>query len=623
MDPRLLKYYNRELQFVREVGSEFAAEFPKIASRLSLDGFECADPYVERLLEGFAFLAARVQLKFDSEYPRFTEHLLQTVYPHYLSPQPSMAVVHFQADTAEPNLAQGFSIPRDTVLRAGIAAGEQTSCEYRTGHDVKLWPLTIADASYVATGGDLGAIGVTDTRGARAGLRLSFSVTANLTADKLALDCLNLFLPGSSQTPARVHEQLLANAIGFVIRPATRPAPWQEFLPASAIRQPGLTADEALLPHGPRSFSGYRLLAEYFAFPNRFLFVEFTGLKRALARCTESAFELVVLLNRSDPELERAVQAGDFALHCTPAINLFPKRADRVHVNDRDYEFHVVPDRTRPMDYEVYAVTGVSGFDANLEQRFESFYAHHDLMPAHSAGRYYSVHRMPRVLSPQQRRYGTRSNYVGTEVYVSLVDAHEQPYSSGVRELGFDTLCTNRDLPQMMPIGSGSSDFDLVAGAPVHAVRCVAGPTKPRPAPQEGEAHWRIINHLSSNYLGLLDSDERQGATALRDMLGLYGDATQANIVKQIEGVRSITYKPINRRLPSPGPIAFGRGLEITLACEEQAFEGVGIFLLGTVLEQFFARYVSMNSFTEMVLKSTTRGEVMRWPPRLGRRQTA
>lgn len=623
MDPRLLKYYNRELQFVREVGTEFAAEFPKIASRLSLDGFECADPYVERLLEGFAFLAARVQLKFDSEYPRFTEHLLQTVYPHYLSPLPSMAVVQFQADAVEPNLAQGFGIPRGTVLRGGIPAGEQTSCEYRTGHEVKLWPLAIAEASYVATGGDLGAIGVVDTRGARAGLRLAFSVTANLTANQLALDRLNLFLPGTSQTPVRLHEQIIANAIGFVVRPTERPAPWQEFLPASAIRQPGLADDEGLLPYGPRSFSGYRLLAEYFAFPNRFLFVEFDGLKRPLARCTERAFEVVVLLKHSDPELERAVQATDFALHCTPAINLFPKRADRIHVNDRDYEFHVVPDRTRPMDYEVYTVTGVSGFDADVEQRFESFYAHHDLMPTHSTGRYYSVHRMPRVLSPQQRRYGARSNYVGTEVYVSLVDVNEQPYAAGIRELAIETLCTNRDLSQMMPIGGGSSDFDLVAGAPVLAIRCIAGPTKPRPAPLEGEAHWRIINHLSSNYLGLLDGDERQGATALRDLLGLYGDMTQANISKQIEGVRSITYQPINRRLPSPGPIAFGRGLEITLTCEELAFEGVGIFLLGTVLEQFFARYVSMNSFTEMVLKSTTRGEVMRWPPRLGRRQTA
>jgi len=622
MDPRLLKYYNRELQFIREAGAEFATEFPKIASRLSIDGFECADPYVERLLEGFAFLAARVQLKFDAEYPRFTEHLLHTVYPHYLAPTPSMTVVQFNPDTTDANLASSFRIPRDTVLRSQVPANEQTACEYRTGHELALWPLVIKDASYVATAGDLGALGISQSYNARAGVRLTFEVTAALTADKLELDTLNLFLPGNSQTPIRLHEQLLANALGFMVRPTRRPAPWQEFFPASALRQAGLAENEALLPHGPRSFSGYRLLQEYFAFPQRFLFVELLGLQRALKRCQENSFEVVVLLNRFDAELERAVTASDFALHCTPAVNLFPKRSDRIQMNERDAEFHVVPDRTRPLDYEVYAVTGVSGFDSNEEQRFESFYAHHDLMPARAADRYYSVHRMPRVLSSQQRKYGTRSNYIGSEVYVSLVDANEQRYAQGLRELAVETLCTNRDLTQLLGSSAGASEFEIFTGGPVLGVRTVAGPTKPRPAPLEGEIHWRIINHLSSNYLSLLDTDASQGATALRDLLGLYGDTTQAGVAKQIEGVRSISYKPINRRLPSPGPIAFGRGLEIRLVCEEQAFEGVGVFLLGTVLEQFFARYVSINSFTEMVLESTTRGEVMRWPARLGRRHT-
>ncbi|MGE0860522.1 MAG: type VI secretion system baseplate subunit TssF [Gammaproteobacteria bacterium] len=622
MDPRLLKYYNRELQFIREAGAEFATEFPKIASRLSLEGFECADPYVERLLEGFAFLAARVQLKFDSEYPRFTEHLLHTVYPHYLSPMPSMAVVQFQPELSDANLATGFELPRDTVLRSQVPAGEQTACEYRTAHALTLWPLVLSEAHYVATAGDLAALGVNQNRNARSGLRLVFEVTAALTADKLALDTLNLFLPGNNPTAIRLHEQLLGNVLGCVVRPTRRPAPWQTLLPASALRQVGMENDQALLPHGPRSFSGYRLLQEYFAFPQRLMFVELTGLKAALAACEDTSFEIIVLLGRSDFELERAVSTQDFALHCAPVVNLFPKRADRIHMNERDAEFHVVPDRTRPLDFEVYAVTGVSGFDSNVEQPFQSFYSHHDLMATRDAGRYYSVHRMPRVLSAQQRQHGTRSTYVGSEVYVSLVDANERPYASGLRELSVDTLCTNRDLTQLLGSGGGTAEFQLYSGGPVVSVRTMAGPTRPRQAPFEGDTHWRIISHLSTNYLTLLDSDERQGASALRDLLGLYGDVQQPSIAKQIEGVRSIGYKPINRRLPSPGPIAFGRGLEIRLECEEQAFEGAGIFLLGTVLEQFFARYVSINSFTEMVLLSTTRGEVMRWPARLGRRHT-
>ncbi|MGB0126056.1 MAG: type VI secretion system baseplate subunit TssF [Rhodocyclaceae bacterium] len=620
MDPRLLDYYNRELRHLREMGGEFAAEFPKIASRLTLDGLECADPYVERLLEGFAFLTARVQLKFDAGFPRFTEHLLEAIYPHYLSPLPSMAVVQFQPDLTEPNLARGQTIPRGSALHSRRAPEHETACEYRTAHDLPLWPLVLQDADYLPCAGDLAALGITGIGEAKAGLRLTFNITAGLRGENLDLDRLPLFLPGAKQTPIRLYEQLLAGGIGFVVRPAGHAAPWQAFVDAENIRPLGFGGDEALLPCTQRSFSGHRLLQEYFAFPSRFLFVELGGLRAPLRRCTASAFEIIVLLKHSDPELDRAVDASAFALFCTPAINLFPRRADRIRLTERDSDYHVVPDRTRPMDFEVHSVTNVVGHGAGQSQKFQAFYAHDDHARLSDAGAFYAVHRTPRLLSSKQHRAGPRSSYVGSEVRVSIVDTHEAPYHGDLRELAVETLCTNRDLPLHLPLGGGGSDFRLDSGAAVLGVRCLAGPTAPRAAFAEGEAHWRLINHLSLNYLSLLDGAGQTGAAALRDLLGLYADASEASLRKQIEGVRSIAHRPINRRLPSPGPISFGRGLEITVTCNERSFEGTGAFLLGSVLEQFFARYVSINSFTETVLHSVDRGEIMRWPTRLGRR---
>jgi len=165
MDPQLLKYYNSELRHLREMGGEFADEFPKIAARLGMDGFDCADPYVERLLEGFAFLAARVQLKVDAEFPRFTQHLLDMVYPNYLEPMPSMAVVQFQPDLTEGSLSEGFCIDKDSALRSQTGKDQQTPCEYRTAHPVYLWPLQISEAEYLANIGAVANFGVPSLTG--------------------------------------------------------------------------------------------------------------------------------------------------------------------------------------------------------------------------------------------------------------------------------------------------------------------------------------------------------------------------------------------------------------------------------------------------------------------------
>lgn len=624
MDPRLLSYYEQELQFLREMGGEFAAEFPKIAGRLGLDAFECTDPYVERLLEGFSFLAARVRLRLDAEFPRFTQHLLDIVYPHYLCPLPSMAVVQFQPDMGEGALADGVKLPRGTVLRSILGKGDQTACEYRTAQDVTLWPLELTEVEYFSR--DVASLELPDLPGVQAGLRLRLRTTAGLTFDKLSLDRLPVFLRGGGELSMRLYEQLLGNAVAVVIRPPQRPVPWQSVLQASPIRAVGFAEEEALLPHAPRSFHGYRLLQEYFAFPQRYLFVEFAGLAPAVRRCQGNQLDVIVLLKRLDEFLENRVRPADFALFCGPCVNLTPKRSDRIHLDRTSTEHHVVVDRTRPMDFEVFAVTEVQGYAAGIEQvqEFHPFYALPDSSHPLQEGGFYTVHRVPRVLSSKQREYGPRSGYIGSEVYVSLVDSSEAPYRHDLQQLGVSTWCTNRDLPLHMPLGQAATDFTLEASAPVRAVRCVAGPTRPRPssALQSGEVAWRLISHLALNYVSLLDNDPRQGAAALRELLLLYGDTSEAAIRKQIDGVRSVGSTAVVRRAPQAGPLTFARGLQIKVNLDETAFEGSGVFLLGAVLEQFFARYVSLNSFTETIVATRDRGEIMRWPARMGTRFT-
>ncbi len=620
MDTKLLRYYERELQHLREMGGEFAREFPKVAGRLGLETYACADPYVERLLEGFSFLAARVQLKIDAEFPRFTEHLLDLVYPQYLAPTPSMAIVQLQPDLSEGSLGAGFALARETPLRSMLGKGDQTSCEYRTAHEVMLWPVELVEAKYFTYSGELGGIDLSRMGPIKAGLRLRLKASAGLAFHEIALDKLNLYLRGSDSLPAKLLEQLLGHALGMVVMPTKLPASWHQIVHKEHIASVGFDDDQALLPCGARSFRGYRLLQEYFAFPQRFLFAELGALQTGLQRCRDKEIDIVVLFDQIDPVLEQSVSAANFALYCTPAINLFPKRADRIHLTDQHSEYHLVPDRTRPMDFEIYQVLGVTGYGAGPDamQRFQPFYTSNDLQADVDSRAYYQLRRQQRVLSERQRRQGPRSSYIGSEVFLGLVDAYEAPVASSLRQLGIDTLCTNRDLPLAMPVGSGKTDFSVETAAPVQSVRCIVGPTVPAPSHAEGETAWRLVSHLSLNYLSLLDGDGQEGGAALKDLLRLYCNAADVGSQRQIDGIRSVSASAIARRLPVPGPITFGRGLQITVLIDDAAFEGLGVFILGAVLEQFFAKYVSINGFTETVIKTPRRGVVMKWPARGG-----
>jgi type VI secretion system protein ImpG len=624
MDPRLLQYYNLELQHLREMGAEFATQFPKIAARLGMSGLEVADPYVERLLEGTAFMASRVQLKLDAEFPRFTQALLEIIYPHYLAPTPSMLVAQLKPDPGEPNLATGFTVPRGSAMHAVRVPDDATPCEFRTAQDVTLWPVEIVSASYFSFAPDLPLTALPVAQRIRGGLRLRLKTTAGLKFKQLSLDRLCLYLTGRDDVVNTLHELCLGAGLGALVLPVKAQSPWQEFIGAGGLWPVGFGDAEALLPVTLRSFRGYRLLQEYFAFPQRYRFVELSGLSKAVKRAEGDEIEIVVLFSRGDATLERVVDASNVALHCAPAINLFQKRVDRIHVTDSTYEYHVVADRTRPQDYEIYQVTDVTGHSAGAdsEQVFRPFYAAYSADVKHAQSAYFTTRREPRLMSSTQKRRGARSSYIGTEVFLSLVDSAHAPFDRDLRQLSIQALCTNRDLVLQMPVGTSKSDLALDAAAPLAAIRVVAGPSRPFAPLVDGSIAWRAISHLSLNYLSLVDGVSEQGAAALRDLMELYAATTDATARRQIEGVRSVQASRVVRRLPSPGPLAFGRGLEITVRVDDLAFEGSSAFLLGSVLDQYFARYVSINSFTETVLKSDGRGEIHRWVPQWGARPT-
>jgi type VI secretion system protein ImpG len=570
------------------------------------------------LLEGFAFLSARVQLKLQAEFPRFTQSLLETIYPHYLAPTPSMCIVKFQPDLDESGLAEGFVIPRDSSIYGTLGKTDQTRNEYRTAHDMTLWPIQVQEANYYTR--ELASLEIPNMSDVKAGIRIRIQSFAGLNIGELKLDSLIFHLMGIREIPMHLYEQFFADAVAVVVQPAARPIKWQKIFDASCIRRVGFDNKQKLLPYDARSFQGYRLLHEYFTFPQRFMFVELAGLNSAIQRCDQNQLDFIVLFRESNKELESAINADNFGLFCSPAINLFQKRLDRIPISDKYFEFHVVPDRTRAQDFEVYKLTKVMGYGALSDQvqEFLPFYLAKDLGESGTGG-YYVTNRVPRPKSQDASVKGRRSrSYAGSEVYVSLVDSTAAPYSTELKQLGVEALCTNRDLPLQMPIGLGNTDFTLEQTAPCTSIRCLGAPTLPKPSHAEGEIAWRIINHLSLNYLSLTNTDDREGASALRDLLRLYSDNADLQTRKQIDGVKSINCKPITRRITTSGSIAFARGLEVTVTFEEAAFEGSGVFLLGAVLEQFFAKYVSINSFTETVVKTLERGEIMRWTMRDG-----
>lgn len=623
MDTRLLKRYDEELAFMREMGAEFSEAYPKIASRLGMEGLEVLDPYVERLYEGFAFLAARVQLELDLQYPVLTQNLLEIIYPHYLAQTPSMTVVRFEPDPDQGSLAEGFVLPRGTRLRSSESASDQTPCQFMTAHDAVLWPLKVTETEYIDGRGELVAAGVAADRGARAAIRLRLERQGEAKLSELPLDELTLFVNAPSSGSWRLHECLVNNCVGLSGRSTDRRQDWVRHLKGKT-EQCGFGRDEALLPRPLQSFEGYRLLQEYFAMPERFFFVKLTGLRPAIAASETQDVDIYIMLNEGHSELQHSVMPESFELYAAPAVNLFERRCDRVHVSGKTTDHHVVVDRTAPMDFEIHTIKSVTGISGEGEDdiEFRPFYSADDFTAAgetHPA--YFSLQRRMRQRSEKQRLKGTRTSYLGAETFLSLVDRNQAPFGSDLEQLAVTVLCTNRDLPLLLASGAGETDFTLPDGGPVNSVRSLVTPTRPRPTLAQGDTAWRLVSHLSLNYLSIADTDRGGGAEALRELIGLYAPLGDRALQKQMEGLVSIDSRPIVRRMADEVLSTAVRGLEVRIGMDESFFEGTSAYLIGAVLQRFFVKYVALNSFTETVIHTQQRGEIARWPATSGERR--
>jgi type VI secretion system protein ImpG len=598
MADEFLSYYERELAFLRQMGAEFAVKYPKIAGRLQLEADKCEDPHVERLIQAFAFLAARVHHKLDDEFPEITESLLNVVYPHYLAPIPSMATVQFVIDPEQGKLTTGYRIDPGTTLYAPPVNGQ--ACRFRTCYPVTLWPVEVA-AVQLDTTARLGL-----TARAAAVIRIELRCLGGSFAD-LALDELRFFLHGESRLAYGLYELLFNNVRDIEVRGARGAGgpPARFRLGPDDVRPVGFGDEEAVLPYAHRSFAGYRLVQEYFAFPEKFLFVDLRGLGRAAALGMRDQLEILLLLDRM-PRFEQAVSADTFRLGCTPVVNLFEQLAEPVRLNQTQTEYRIIPDINRQQTTEVYTIDAVSSSSPDGQQvvEFQPFYSVRHARAEDGRGAYwYSTRRAA------QRRFDP-----GTEVYLSLVDLAFKPTLPAVETLAVRTTCTNRDLPGKLPFGGPQSDFELEGAAPLARIRCLTKPRETIRPPLRSAAQWRLISHLSLNYLSVCDD-----AHGLQEILKLYDFSGAPVVQQQIAGITALSSRRIVARPGSMPWNGFCRGIEVSIEFDEEHYVGSGVFLFAAVLERFLGLYASINSFVQTIAFTKQREEALhQWPPRAG-----
>jgi type VI secretion system protein ImpG len=600
MPDDLLVYYERELSFLRQMGAEFAARYPKIAGRLLLEADGSEDPHVERLLQAFAFLAARIHHKLDDELPEMTDALLGVLYPHYLAPIPSMSIVQFILDPDRGKLTSGHRIERGARLYSQSVQG--TSCRFQTCYPVTLWPIEVASAR-LDTPDHLGPV----PRSAAAVIRLEIQCLGGALLSDLEIEHLRFSLYGESSLTHALYELLLNNTCQVQLRPIGGPRDLKPIvLPPTCLRAVGFAPDEGMLSYTPRSFLGYRLLQEYFAFPEKFLFVDLCELHHAVRAGFGKGVEVVIFLDRM-PRLEQPITPGTFRLGCTPIVNFFEQIAEPIRLTHSQTAYRVVPDVGHQGTTEVYSIDGVSNTSPYLDEpiRFQPFYSF-----KHAADR-----EQQQAFWYATRKPSLRQGDTGTEVYLALVDLNFQPTLPAVETLTIHTTCTNRDLPGKLPFGGARGDLEMEGAAPLSHIRCLRKPTETlRPALGRG-AQWRLISHLSLNYLSLCEG----GREALQEILQLYNFVDSAAMRQHITGITDVTSRRVVGRPASMPWNGVCRGLEVTIEFDEDKYVGSGVFLFASVLEKFLGLYASLNSFTQLIATTQQREEpIKRWLPRAG-----
>jgi type VI secretion system protein ImpG len=603
----LLYYYERELTYLRRMGGEFARKYPKVASRLLLEPGKCEDPHVERLLEGFAFLTARVQLKIDDDFSEVSSSLLDVVYPNYIRPIPSMSIVEFELDPELGKMNGGFPLPRGSQVNSRPVGG--VPCKFRTAYDTTLWPITVAEAQWTTPDRLKPPVKLADTVAA---LRLELRAFPDVKLHELELDTLRFYLNGETNLVSTLYELLCNNCVQIMVRdltPGSRKRPI--VLPASALTPVGFGRDEAMLPTPRQSLAAYGLLHEYFCFPEKFHFVDLAGFDQIRAAGFAAGCEVVMLFSpfeRGDRRqaLETGINASTFRLGCAPIVNLFTQVSEPILLTHQQYEYQVVPDARRRTATEVFSVDEVTGAatDSAEPMPFDPLYSFR-----HSHGGTGDL-----FWHAARRPSGWRLDQ-GTDMYLSFADLEGRTQTPGVDAITCRLTCFNSDLPSRLPFGLDSGDFELPAGGPVKRILALVKPTGVVHPPLWKSQMWRLVSLFSLKYLSLLEG----GADGLQELLRLFNASDNLASERQIQGIKSLTGKAVFSRVATEQGIAFARGHRVEMEIDEEQFAGGGLFLFASVLERFLGLYASLNSFSQLVVRSQQRKSPIReWAPRAG-----
>ena len=617
MSEALFPYYERELIFIRQFAQEFAERYPAAAGRLLIEPNRSGDPHIERMIESFALLTGRIHHKLDDEFPELTEALLSVLYPHYLAPVPSMSIVEFQLDATRGPLPDGFTIDRYSRLRTAKVGN--LACRYRTGYPVTLWPIELTNAMLQSPPFPRE---YEPPRRTAAALRLQFDCLSKLKFSQLSLDTLRLYLFGDNHVVGMLYELIFNHATQVVFR-ATDPnskLPPVVLSPEQCIKPVGFDKADGLLPYPARSFLGYRLLSEFFALREKFLFFDLSGWQQAAKAGFQEKLEVVIFLNHTVPRVQEYVDRTTFRMGCTPVVNLFEQVAEPAVLDASRYEYRVVPEVAHPRSMEIFSIDEVTSTDpaTSVTTTYRPFYSfHHDRTVSDG-----------RTFWHASRRASTLEGDRGTEVFLQLVNLDFKPQLPADDTLVIRTTCTNRDLPNQLQHAGERLYFELEGAAPLAGIRCLKTPTAPLRAPPRRGRYWALVSHLTLNYLSLEDPTE--GRDALREILRLYdfsdpsaGQQQLADVTRQwIEGVAKLSTRRTIGRTGSHSGSGFCRGVEVTIDFDEEKYIGTGAFLFASVLEHFLGLYAGINSFTQLVARTAqTGGLIKKWPLRAGEQQ--
>ena len=602
MTEQLLEYYNNELGYLRKLGAEFAKANPDVAPQLRIDATSTQDPYVERLIESFAYLNARTRLKLDDEFPEISDAMLGVLFPQYLAPMPSVAIAQFAIDPAQAGLAQGYPLPRGTELETERV--DDSACRFQTCFDTHLLPIHVSAAS-IATDAMVPSVPTLQATPSVLQIQLR-SFTPDPPLGKMGLQSLRFYIDGEPSVANAVYQLIFTRTVEIAL--ATDANDKQpSVLGKASLRPVGFEEGEMMLPPSTRTFQGYQLLSEYFAMPEKFRFFEITGLRPEAVKRLGPTAELYLYLAESPEALARSIDADTFKLGCTPIINLFEQRLVPFQLSPTQHRYPLVSDTRWPETQEIYSVNAVtgtlpSGESVPVRPFFSISHTNN------TEGLFYQVRR-------RAAGYANGGYDPGTELDLTLVDLSRNQVSPENLTLSVQATCLNRNQPQRLPFGAGRPRIKTLAGGPLAPIFCLTPPTPTRRLPLRGESLWRLISHLSLNHLSICDGPD--GAASLREILSLYDYLGTPDRIARINAIEAVTHRRVTARLGRGASASFCRGVEINVGCDENRFGDNGLYLFGAVLEQFLGRYASINSFTRLVMSSRQHNlELFRWPAR-------